>query len=265
MPIPSFDDEWFEGQRLKPRIQVLEIRDREKPDGEPIAKLLVERQTTYVRDTSDGPVYEASINLTYEVITLRHASKGDFVGKYSMLSGTVSLSSGAVFLNLPELAGQRIGTYLMNEIVSWAKRWPEATVNSVELMIGQSTEDNRERRNWFWEQFGLVFDYNELGHLTGRSRPMLVKDLKQIETWKQNITELRVKDFLKEQMEDRQKTEWEIDRLKGALQYRVNEIQRAEDRPVRWALRRLYYRFGGIVTNAAVLAVLALLFWMRFA
>ena len=106
------------------------------------------------------------------------------------------MSKGAVFLDLPGLDGQRIGTYLMNEIVQCVQQWPEATVNGIELLAGQAHGDNKARRNWFYEQFGLVFDYTDPEHREGRSRPMLAGALVKVETWKQNITEHRMLDYL---------------------------------------------------------------------
>lgn len=57
------------------------------------------------------------------------------------------MSKGAVFLDLPGLDGQRIGTYLMNEIVQWVQQSPETTVNSIELLVGQAHGDNKAWRN----------------------------------------------------------------------------------------------------------------------
>ena len=39
----AFDAAWRGKQRLKPPVCVLEVRDRAKPDGEPIAWLFVQR------------------------------------------------------------------------------------------------------------------------------------------------------------------------------------------------------------------------------
>ena len=274
MPIPSFNDEWnVDGSCWgKPRIQVLEIRDRAHPEGEPIAWLLVERQETYRRETPNGPAYEASIRLSYELVVEKHsihkAAKGDFAGRYSLFpepGGEVSLSQGGTFLDLPGLTGQRIGTYLMNEIVTWAKRWPEASVNSVELMIGQAGDENRERRNHFWERFGLEFDYSDPEHRAGRSKPMLAKDLNQVEEWVKNITELRMQDYLSEVLYTRQQTLWEVARLNSAFNSNLAELRKAEASPIRWALRELYIQYSNIVNAGAVLGVLALLllFWAR--
>lgn len=269
MPIPSFSDDWIDGKRGKPRIQVLEIHDRDYPDGEPIAWLLVERQET-CRRAPEGIVYDASIRLTYELVTLKHslhkAASGNFAGRFTMFPelGAVSLSSGAVFLDLPGLAGQRIGTYLMNEIVTWAKRWPEASVNNVELMIGQGGDENKERRNHFWERFGLEFDYRDPEHRTGSSKPMLAKDLNQVEEWAKNITELRVQDYLSEVLYTRQQALWEVVRLKAAFNDTRAELRKAEASPIRWALRELYCQYGGVMGGGALLAVFASVLWMHF-
>ena len=89
---------------------------------------------------------------TYQRITAkfsyRDGGKGRFDGSYSRNFNSVSLTStsmskGAVFLDLPGLDGQRIGTYLMNEIVQWVQQWPETTVNSIELLAGQAHGDNK--------------------------------------------------------------------------------------------------------------------------
>src|SRR5690606_42007148 len=57
------------------------------------------------------------------------------------LTSTIAWSEGGVFLDLPGLAGQRIGTYLMNEIVRWVQQWPSATVASIKLDAGQARSE----------------------------------------------------------------------------------------------------------------------------
>lgn len=47
----------------------------------------------------------------------------------------------------------------MNEIVEWVQHWPEESVDGIKLLARQAKDDNKARRNWFYEQFGLVFDY----------------------------------------------------------------------------------------------------------
>lgn len=51
----------------------------------------------------------------------------------------MSLVGGELFLDPDELRGQRIGTYLMNEIVTWAQQWPEAPVRQQAEKIAITT------------------------------------------------------------------------------------------------------------------------------
>ena len=63
------------------------------------------------------------------------------------------------------------------------------------IVVDIHAHSKKSRRNWFYEQFGLVFDYTDPEHREGRSRPMLAGALVKVETWKQNITEHRMLDY----------------------------------------------------------------------
>lgn len=273
MTIPSFENEWVGKERAKPRIQALEVRDRKRPDDGPIVWLLVERQETYRRD-QDGSMYEASICLSYERVMPRYARRDvrgqpRFDGSYSKLQNMVSLTSsslsrGAVFLDLPGLEGHRIGTYLLNEIVTWVQRWPGATVNSVELRSEQGRGENKERRNRFYEQFGLVFDYTNSSREAGHSRLMPVEDLTQVDTWKKNITEHNALAYLADVLYTKERVSSELQQRTRAIEDLVKERRRAESRPMRWALKTLYYQNAGIVSVGMVLGAIAAALWLRF-
>lgn len=200
----------------------------------------------------------------------RDGGKGRFDGSYSHNFNAVSLTStsmskGAVFLDLPGLDGQRIGTYLMNEIVQWVQQWPEATVNGIELLAGRGHGDNKARRNWFYEQFGLVFDYTDPEHREGRSRPMLAGALVKVETWKQNITEHRMLDYLAAVLYAEERATSELQARDRACAQLIAEQRRAEARPVRWALRRLYIHYASTVLAGLVLTALVGMAWIKMA
>ena len=56
----------------------------------------------------------------------------------------------------------RLGIYLMNEIVGWAKQWPDTPVREVTLLASDAGDpQNRLRRNRFYEGFGLEFDFTD--------------------------------------------------------------------------------------------------------
>ncbi len=267
MALPSFDNVWRDGKRIKPRIQVLEIRDRTRPDQEAIAWMLVEREETYARG-QDGTVNEAKIKLSFQRLfseRLYHRDRSDyFLGGYSKRFNTVSLtsdslSSGGVFVDPPEMRGQRLGTYLMSEIVQWVKQWPDASVNTVELIENQADVENRERRNRFYERYGLVFDYTDPEHQAGRSLPMLASDLKVVESWKHNITEHRFHDYLSDLLREKEQAVSDLQGKKIAIEWLKTERSAAEQHPLRWAVKLLYYRYassllaGGIVVLAFAL------------
>lgn len=276
MALPSFDTGWQGDKRLKPRIYVLEVRARDQPDGSPIAWLLIERQEVIRRDERDGSIYEASIRISYERVEPKHGyrvpGKGYFSGGYSRgFSGdpSVSLTSettskGAVFLDPQDLQGHRVGTYLMNEIVTWVRQWPEATVRSVELLEGQAHGENKARRNRFYEQFGLVFDYRDPDHREGSSLPMYASALTPVETWKANIRERDVREFIGEVIYDHDRMRLELTQRERAVGSLLSDIKRAEARPMRWALQRLWWRYSQTVFVSLLLSGLAALAWFKY-
>lgn len=272
MALPSFDRAWPERKGMKPRILVLEIRDKERVDESPLGWIVVEREEVYVRDPLDGKICEASIRLSYQRITARQSSyesgHGQFDGSYSRLFNAVSLTSssmanGAVFLGLPELHGQRVGTYLMNVIVEWVKQWPDAAVNPIELLRGQARGDNKARRNRFYEQFGLSFDFHDSGQREGVSLPMQVRALSVVETWKNNIFEHRMFDYLAERLDAVESAQSKFTALDHAYAYLSAEQKKAEARPLRWAFSRHYIQNAGRITIGLALAVCISLFWFK--
>ncbi len=261
---------WRCAQPIKPRILVLEVRDRLEPDDQVLAWLIVEREEHY--EPIEGDVFEAWIRLSYRRVVACSSSEGEgkgyFTGAYSRTFGSVSLTSstmsaGAVFLDPPELQGLRVGTYLMNEIVQWAKQWPEATVNPIHLDAGQASSDNKGRRNRFYERFGLVFDYADPEQRAGVSRPMPARDLICIESWQQNITEHQVLNYIGHLLHEREHLAAELQALDRACAEITAERRAAEARPLRWALLQLYDRYTVPLVATLVLAGLAWMLWVK--
>lgn len=111
------------------------------------------------RSFSDGRLYEASIEIRIASLTTRCSTETWGATYRCGLhdGGSVRLSNG--FIGIPsELQGRRIGTWVMDEIVSWAKQWPDARVEPIRLQQPQATHDNKLRRNRFYNQFGFQFD-----------------------------------------------------------------------------------------------------------
>lgn len=247
-----------EGSRQKPVLQVLEVygRDSSKADRRPVAHLILEREQSTRLDERDGSVFEASIELRYQRILgkfdFRRGSiyqVGSFVGAYSKLHGRVSVTSGAVyggggvFLNLTGLDGHRIGTYMMNEIVTWAKQWPEADVKPITLNAGDASPENKLRRNRLYEQFNIAFDFDQGSEeASGCSRPMRASELRTVETWSQNVVERQMLDYLAELVHDRDEARADLAVRDKAVQELSAQHRLAMRRPLRWAMRTLLTR-----------------------
>jgi hypothetical protein len=190
----------------KPRIYILEVRDRHKPDGDPIAWLFVEREEKYEHN-ENGELLHATITLYYETILEKKgfSKGGHFLGTYVFIRNSggkkasatnTEIKHGGVFVDPPELCGHRVGTYFQNEIIKWLQQWPDAEVHPIELLKESTLES--DRRNSFWENFGFEFDYYDNEKRTGKSRPTSPKKLKNLDaSWKKNILEhLDVTDFV---------------------------------------------------------------------
>ena len=270
MALPAFDDAWRGKQRIKPPVCMLEVRDRDKPDGEPIARLFVHREETYRRDDRDGQMYEASIRLSYQTIEAKHSLRsrvsGSFDGSYSRGfrdgEASVSLVKGALFFDPDELRGHRIGTYLMNEIVTWAKQWPDAKVNSISLLSGQGHDDNRTRRNRFYESFGLRFTYSDPEQREGVSLPMSVQALTPVTSWEANIRERDPREYLAELLYERERMVIEAQQRTTAIKNLSATLDDARNRPVRWAVRRLWWRLQPILVQSALLLAVVAAIWV---
>lgn len=277
MSIPSFEQKWSGGGWTRPRIYLLEVRDRKRLDEPPIAWLVVEREEKYRCDPRNNEILEASIRLSYERLGARGSfssdSKGFFSGGYSrgfaerprvsLTSPTVS--DGAVFLDLPQLYGQGIGSYIMNEIVNWVRQWPEAEVAQIRLLEGQAHAINKERRNRFYEQFGLVFDYLNADHREGISRPMPASSLQPIGTVKANLREVELRGFITEVMTTNERESLELRSLKDAFSDLWEAVKAAQRRPMLWALRLLWTRWSTALTGLVLTTLFLGALWHEIA
>ena len=196
-------------------------------------------------------VAEAEIRLTFERCDAgrpRHGivSSADFCGFYNAREQRISLTgrrleSGAVYL--PEdLRGLHLGSFAMSEIVRWAKQWPEAIVEPISLVKGDADPENGERRNRFYEQFGLCFDYESARREAGRSQPIRTGDLIDSEGWKGFVHERPLLDAIAEQMQRGDDMTRDLRARNGAVANLAAQLRWADDHPIRACLRRLWAR-----------------------
>lgn len=246
MTLPSFDTSWLCGAAIKPRILVLEVMDRLGKTKDPVVHIAVERDDSIEKDPS-GTVTRARLTLNYRVIdedgNAGESQGGSFCGSYCSTSQSISLTSlnlmsGAVFLDPPYIQGHRVGTYLMNEIVAWAKQWPLARVNSIILNASQADKDNKLRRNRFYEQFNLTFEYTDDNREAGSSLTIPASELMTVTTWGENIREWPVHQFIGHLLLQRRQVELNQWSLRRAFDDLLAETRRAEKSPLWWGIKQ---------------------------
>jgi GNAT superfamily N-acetyltransferase len=74
-------------------------------------------------------------------------------------AGSIDLTGGFVVVDPSSMHGQRIGTYLFNEVIDWAKQWPDAVITPIKLV--ETDHVNKIRRNHFYARFGFSFDFKD--------------------------------------------------------------------------------------------------------
>jgi len=247
---PAYDDPFINGKSYKPRMLVLEVRDPDQLEDDPVGRVLVER--TEVATFHEGAIYESTIEMHYRLIAggdTRDAGnrqdRGSFVAHYSSLDQLTSLTSssigngGAIFLDLPGLKGHRVGSYLFNEIVLWAQRQgnPDAGVRTIHLLEGQAGASNKERRNRLYETFGIQFDYADADHIAGTSRPMVVAQLVPLSSIPANLKELHLFDYLGDLVTREETARREVSFLKDANNELHAQRRAAAAKPLRWTLK----------------------------
>lgn len=175
----------------RPRLEILHIYDRKKPAqfwGTGIVETVYnDPETDPIQDFYD----EDRITIYFERITGANNSRFYFTASHTYreslslnnLKEIISLTGGSVDIDNKLYRGQRIGTWMMNEIVKWAKQWPDAKVLPINIGYGQADEENKERRNWFYEQFGIGFDYHNDQNEAGQSRSIKAVKLNTVDSW----------------------------------------------------------------------------------
>lgn len=244
MTVPSFSKAPAGHQSAKPRIQMLEVKDRNCPENETLAWILIERDEVYNHDPLTGNLYKAAINLYYCRISDKfpswHEKRLRFYGEYFPNSFVCITSGGDVCMEIDELRGQRIGTYLMNEIVQWAKQWPEADLRTIHLSAAQAGPDNKDRRNRLYEQFNIHFHYQDSEHCGGMSLPMKAKELAVNEEWKRNIKEHDMLNYLTEHHRTLMRLTWTLQNRNWRLEQLDAEIERINSRQLIQLFKEIY-------------------------
>ncbi len=258
---------WNDNVVLRDHV-VLRVNDREAPE-QFRAWILMEVTETYQLDLRATPARptEGKIEIRYRAVGDRW-SCGTFSGSFSQRHSKGSITSsmvssrGGVLLGLSKLSGQRIGTYLMGRVVEFVRQLPDAALNSVFLSEVDASDENRERRNRFYEQFGLRFQFDGPGRREGRSLPMRCGDMTTDAAktaWGRNIVEYEGGAGFERLVELYGAEAARAEPLERALRWRKAELDKRDAHPLRWALKvvltRWFDRLGPFLLVATLISL----------
>lgn len=240
----------FGPTQRSPQVYVLELRRQPTDMTMPLVEwVLVEKSEVMERDPNTRTVHCAKLNIFYwdlsEGANLNDVPSGDFSASYDAIWNLVSLTSssldtgGYVLIEPIRLRGAHLGTYLMNLVVSWAKQWPEADVREIRLLPGDAGDDNRLRRNRFYEQFGITFAFDDPSMSAGVSQPINASNLTEVTSWKKSITEHNLVTYLRRSIEDAEALSADQRFFQQEFRAASQALNDAYQRPTTWMLKRL--------------------------
>lgn len=244
-----------------PGLRIIEIVDPGFGQDNVLFRLLV------MREHSVSPEGE-SITLRYFELEagLGGLAVHPFTGMYRRSADgaeSVSLTGGSVGLSSAYLRGHRLGTYLQDEIVRWAAQWPNATVQPIVLSDIDAYEENKSRRNRYYEQFGIVFDYSGPECSSGVSQGLCAGDLTPVspDVWRKSIKEYDLIDYLRRHSAEKVKLLRDIQKLHANIDFQQQVIRDSQARPFKWAMDHFANRYPYAAPSVLTLSGLMLLLW----
>ncbi|NHO33817.1 hypothetical protein [Acetobacter fallax] len=252
---------------------ILLVRPRLDPATEPVAKLLIEHRETLVHGDG-GTVLKAHLSVRYRIIGEVPYGHRKQTYKFPACyvrdcgkDGRVCLTGsepfrGAVYLEPDSLLGNRIGSFLMNEIIKWATTWPHADVNPIKLYAHQGNGENKPRRNRFYEQFGIRFDYTDRSHAEGLGREMQAGSLTPWANLPDNLSVMTLEEFLDQQERTLVAAQRDLKAQRRRSQNLDAALGRARDHPIRFSGGVIWETHGSIIVWL-VLLLTASMVWYR--
>ncbi|CDG56168.1 conserved hypothetical protein [Halomonas sp. A3H3] len=254
--------------------RVIEVRHPQHPDSpDPVALLLIQRTeqqvgqdrrlTLKVRRIGEHPLFGCN-QFSWSAC---YSPAGHGKPERIKLTDGQCSPGGNVIIGMHDLIGHRVGTYLMAEIVAWAKQWPTAEVMRIDLSWQDEKEgrwggNNKDRRDRFYEQFGIAFAPGTPGNsITAKSKPMRAGELVTEEAeqaWRLNIRESSTVDAIAEQQREIVKLAQECQSLEREAMRLREACQSTARRPVRQVLSRMAaspYAWGMVIVGAVALSL----------
>ena len=208
-----------EHNNIVPHIIILKVFERELNNNlwgyvyvEVVYDELAKNEYSSLRHEQSITIYFSRIDKkpTNRVSLTAWYDKSYFSSEIGGEEPTICLTNEDVILRDISYRGRRLGTWAMNQIVLWAKQWPDARVRPIRLSGTDALDvKNKIRRNKFYEHHGIKFDYYNQEKEAGKSEAMLSSSLKMVDTWdkainpeKGNIEVLEIPDFINALMKE---------------------------------------------------------------
>lgn len=230
----------------RPTLEILHIYERDNPDKY-WKSFLIE---TIYKNKNIGNEHNDLITLYFRCVGEKQAPELSFRAIHTILKNdnnvivleTISLTCGSLGIWHKYYKGNRLGRWLFNEIVTWAKQWPNADVNSIKLGPTDATEDNLKRRNKMYSGAGLKFDYDDNENRTGRSREMKASKLIVLSSWKKenggNIVIQNIDDYINELIKESESLKREMENKKLRINSLNQKLSIMESKTIKGILHR---------------------------
>jgi GNAT superfamily N-acetyltransferase len=233
----------------------------------------MERQHHVVWNANHTEVLEAGIRLSFEQCDEDRPRSGQvpaavFCGYHDGHSQRTSLTGGHLgrgSIYIPEgWRGRHLGTFAMSAVVRWAQQWPAAAIEPITLADGDGDPENKDRRNRFYEQFGLRFTYDDEDRRAGGSLPITAADLVDSSAWEGRVEEHRFLETFAKHL-DRGNT------AERDLAWQTNEVRKlhvllARDaaHPIRAAAKGLWNLYPNAWVYALMTGTFMFGLWRQF-
>lgn len=172
-------------------IEVVNRRGKERLPH--LVAVEVRRRRLFFPEATPPRLESASIELAAYVVGDGGSSTtpiGRMGGSYQGgIDPRFTLTGGSMLID-PAWRGLYIGTFLQNKVVVWAHQDVGLAGHIVPIALSSNDaldEASRDRRNRFYEQFGITFDWSAgtgtIEHASGRShRTLTIADVHAIDT-----------------------------------------------------------------------------------
>lgn len=181
------------------KVELVEVKDARYDKPHYLSLTTTCKSTDFFHD--DGRLHWSSATIELDAVYFAGPASSVLGQRVCVMGGStqhvdkVKLTNGGVVINVESLKGLHIGSLMFGRIVDWAKQFPgHWCIVPIGLsVIDARTPDAKQRRNRFYENFGIRFQYarcDGIDDAVGSSDPALtVAELVPRVSWT-NITML---------------------------------------------------------------------------